>query len=61
MNTQVNSLHEQVALLQKQVDLLTRQVSTLASRVQPEPTQEIREVNKKEIGIIRYRQLHGKA
>ncbi|WP_158600294.1 hypothetical protein [Fibrisoma montanum] len=58
MNTQINSLHEQVALLQKQIDSLTRQVSTLTSRVQPEPAQEVK---KKEIGINRYRQLHGKA
>lgn len=55
-------IHEQVAHLQRQIEALTEQVAVLANRPNGElPNEKQNAVETKEIGINRFRKLHGKA
>lgn len=58
----MTSLQEQVALIQQQIDSLTEQVLILANQKTKESLQEDRAAQPEpEVGINRFRKLHGKA
>ncbi|GAB3541520.1 hypothetical protein [Spirosoma fluminis] len=55
------SLHQQVASLQQQLDSLTEQLSTLVHQIDQEPVKAKQAHRlKSEVGINRYRAIHGK-
>lgn len=57
----MKTLHHQIAFIQQQIESLSETLSQLSGRVEAKPMAESQpERQEKEIGIIRYRKLHGK-